>query len=89
MWFIPDLDDCRFACLSHITGDMETENKVLYNPMLSKERNMCIIQNIVKKKFNVELTQEELMHITDYDRYQIKAFVYKLREYIEEHKKEK
>lgn len=58
MGFIPDLDACRFACVSHVTGTMEPENSVIYNPILSMERNICIIRDITKNQIRCETHEE-------------------------------
>lgn len=86
MGFIPDLDACRFACVSHVTGTMEPENSVIYNPILSMERNICIIRDITKTRFGVKLTKKELLHLVTYKSTEIKEFVDELRSLIRKHK---
>lgn len=74
--------DKRFICIDDITGSPCALNTVIYNPLLSKERNEEILYNAVKTQLWVELTPDELDMLTSYGRYSMNEFIIQLRRII-------
>ena len=77
-----------FVCMDDVSGQVEEMNYVIYNPLKDApyERINKLYERI-KDRFGVELTSEQLDHLTKYDIYQLKEFVSELKHIIQESKK--
>lgn len=78
-----------FVCLDDVTGKPEPLNYVIYNP--SKDTvsfRVDLLYRTIKEGAGIELTSEQLIHLTKYDVHQLNDFVEELREIIEKYKKE-
>lgn len=76
-----------FVCLDDVTQHAEYINPVIYNP--SKDTvafRIDLLYRNVKQYFNIELTSDELIHLTKYDVYQLNEFVDELRKIIYDRK---
>lgn len=76
-----------FVCLDDVSGTIEDMNYVIYNP--SKDPPHERINKLyerVKKRFDIELTSEELERLTKYDAFQLSEFVSELQKIIREKK---
>ena len=70
-----------FVCLDDITQHAELEmNPVIYNPTKDTiAYRIELLFKVVKQYFNVELTSDQLIHLTKYESYQLNDFVKELR----------
>lgn len=77
-----------FVCMDDISGQPEDMNYVIYNPskQLPHERINHLYEKI-KERFGVELSSEQLEHLTKYDIYELARFVTELRQIIRNAKK--
>lgn len=69
----------RFVCLDDITGHPCQMNHVIYNPILSKERNEQILDKVCKEHLRLRLTDEQLDELTTYDENHLDEFIEHLR----------
>lgn len=74
--------DKRFICIDDITGVPTALNTVIYNPLLSKERNEQILYEACKTQLWVTLTPDQLDELTSYDTYHLNEFIDHLRRII-------
>lgn len=77
-----------FVCLDDVTGRMEEMNYVIYNP--SKDNiafRIDLLYRTIKQGCGIELTSDQLMHLTKYDVHQLNEFAEELRQIILDHKK--
>ena len=77
-----------FVCMDDVSEQVEEMNYVIYNPLKDApyERINKLYERI-KDRFGVELTSEQLDHLTKYDIYQLNEFVSELKHIIQESKK--
>lgn len=75
-----------FVCIDDITKRMESLNSVIYNTTHSVEVNKRRLHSIVKERFNIELTEEQLDRLTKYDRDHLSEFIDDLRQIIRDNK---
>jgi hypothetical protein len=71
--------DKRFVCLDDITGHPCQMNHVVYNPLLSKERNEEIIKKVCEDHLGIKLTDEQIDELTVYDEHHLDEFIYHLQ----------
>jgi F0F1-type ATP synthase delta subunit len=69
----------KFVCLDDITGHPCQMNHVIYNPLLSKERNEEIIKKVCEEHLRLKLTDEQLDELTVYDENHLNDFIYHLQ----------
>lgn len=73
-----------FVTLNDITQKLEEYNPVIYNP--GKDQNLSfrceLLYRTIKEHTGVELTSEELIHLTKYEVHELKRFVLELREIV-------
>ena len=77
-----------FVCLDDVSGKIEDMNYVIYNP--SKDAPHERINKLyerVKERFGVELTSDQLNHLTKYDVFELHEFVTELKQIIRAYKK--
>jgi len=74
--------DKRFICIDDITGVPTALNTVIYNPLLSKERNEQILYEACKTQLWVTLTPDQLDELTSIPKDNLNLFVERLREII-------
>ena len=74
--------DKRFICIDDITGAPSSMNTVIYNPLLSKERNEEILHKAILSQLWVDLTDDQLDELTSYDKYHLDDFIEHLRRII-------
>lgn len=74
--------DKRFVCLDDITCNPCGLNPVIYNPLLSKERNEQILHDTIKTYLWFDLSDEQLDELTTYDRCRLDQFIEHLRRII-------
>jgi len=74
--------DKRFVCLDDVVGNPCLMNTVIYNPLLSKERNEEILKKAVKVQLWKDLTDDEVDVLTSYDKYHLDDFIEHLRSII-------
>ena len=76
-----------FVCLDDVSGKIEDMNYVIYNPskQLPHERINHLYEKI-KERFGVELTSEQLDHLTKYDIYELPKFISELQQIIRDAK---
>ena len=65
----------KFVCLDDITGHPCQMNHVIYNPVLSKERNEEILKKVCKDHLGLHLTDEQLDELTVYDENHLYEFI--------------
>lgn len=65
----------RFVCLDDITGHPCQMNHVVYNPLLSKERNEQILRKVCEEQLRLKLTDEQLDELTVYDENHLNEFI--------------
>ena len=70
----------RFVCLDDIIGVVHGINPVIYNPLLSKERNEELLLKYSKEYFHRPLTDEELDILTSYS--DLNCFIDKFVEFM-------
>lgn len=77
-----------FVCMDDISGQPEDMNYVVYNPsnQLPHERINHLYEKI-KERFGVELTSDQLDHLTKYDVFELHEFVTELKQIIGAYKK--
>lgn len=76
-------DYLQFVCLDDITGQPEDLNYIIYNPSKDgKCERVSKLYERISERFKVELTSEQLDHLTKYDVYELKKFVSELKEII-------
>lgn len=78
-----DMKNSSFVCLDDITGNQEPLNYVIYNPI--KDSVSFRVDNlfkIIKECIGVELTSEQLIHLTKYDVTDLNDFVRDLQDII-------
>lgn len=76
-----------FVCLDDISGHPESMNCVIYNPLKNDIAfRIELLHRIILKHFNVDLTSEQLIHLTRYDATELKDFVTDLKKIIEDNK---
>lgn len=79
-----------FVTLSDITQKMEGYNPVIYNPGKNTIPYRCeLLYRTIKEHTGVELTSEELIHLTKYEIHELKQFVFELREIVTNKRKAK
>ena len=76
-----------FVCMDDISEQPEAMNYVIYNPskQLPHERINHLYEKI-KERFGVELTSEQLDHLTKYDIYELPKFISELQQIIRDAK---
>ena len=76
-----------FVCMDDVSDHMEDPNPVIYNPskQLIPERTELLYRKI-KERFGVELSSDELNHLTKYDVSELRKFVEELRNIIKNKK---
>lgn len=76
-----------FVCLDDISGHPEPMNCVIYNPLKNDIAfRIELLHRIILNHFNVDLTSEQLIHLTRYDATELKDFVIDLKKIIEDNK---
>lgn len=77
-----------FVCMDDISGQPEDMNYVVYNPsnQLPHERINHLYEKI-KERFGVELSSEQLEHLTKYDMHELSKFVSELQQIISDAKR--
>ncbi len=80
----------NIVTLSDITQRMEELNPVIYNPGKDPIPFRCeLLYRTIKEHTGVELTSEQVIHLTKYDVHELKAFVNELREIVRTRKSRK
>ena len=81
--FCPNMSQRTFVCLDDISCHIEEFNNVIYNPNTDGiPERVDKLFRIIKERFDVELTSEQLIHLTKYESYQLEEFVDELKKYI-------
>lgn len=77
-----------FVCMDDISGMVEPLNYVVYNPSkdMPHERINKLYDRI-KERFDVELTSDQLNHLTKFNVHELHQFVTELQQIIREAKK--
>lgn len=77
-----------FVCMDDVSGCVEDMNYVIYNPSkdVPHERINKLYER-VKERFGVELTSDQLNHLTKYDVFELHEFVAELKQIIRAYKK--
>ena len=82
--FRPSMNHRTFVCLDDITCHIEEFNNVIYNPNIDGiPERVDKLFKVIKDRFDVELTSEQLIHLTKYESYQLEEFVDELKKYID------
>ena len=75
-----------FVCLDDVTGHIEELNYVIYNPNKDDvSTRVDLLYRTIKAGTGIELTSDQLIHLTRYDVYQLKDFVVELSEIIRQY----
>lgn len=78
-----DLKRATFVCIDDISETIEPLNHVIYNPSKdSKRKRVNRLYDIVKQRFDVELSSEQLEHLTKFETTELTQFVHELKEII-------
>ena len=73
----------KFVCMDDISRMPEELNYVIYNPLVdSLHERIDKLYNRIKERFGVELTSEQLIHLTKYDVTELNKFASELRDII-------
>lgn len=82
--FRPNMNHRTFVCLDDITCHVEEFNNVIYNPNIDGiPERVDKLFKVIKDRFDIELTSEQLIHLTKYESYQLEEFVDELKKYID------
>lgn len=77
-----------FVCLDDITELFEEFNPVIYNPNIDKiAERVDRLYNAIHKRFDIQLSSEELIELTKYNAFELDSFITRLKEIIAAHKK--
>ena len=78
-----DLKRATFVCIDDISETIEPLNHVIYNPSKdSKHERVNRLYDIVKQRFDIELSSEQLEHLTKFETDELTQFVHELKEII-------
>ena len=78
-----DLKRATFVCIDDISETIEPLNHVIYNPSKgSKHERVNRLYDIVKQRFDIELSSEQLEHLTKFETTELTQFVHELKEII-------
>ena len=84
MGFIQNVSNRTFVCLDDISKHIEDMNPVIYNPNVDDIAMRTVrLFDVIKNRFDVELTSEQLIHLTKHESYQLEEFVNELKKYID------
>lgn len=79
-----------FVCLDDVTGHPEKLNYVIYNPSKnSLPYRAELLYRTIKEGTEVELTSDQINHLTKYEVHQLHDFVNELKQIIEDAKDKK
>lgn len=76
----------NFVCVNDITHKMEPMDSVIYNPNRDKEESITCLKSIIRSRFKVDLTDEQLERLTSYDKDHLYDFIKDLKDIIENKK---
>ena len=77
-----------FVCMDDVSGYVENMNYVIYNPLKdSPHERINKLYERVKERFGVELSSDQLIHLTKYDVFELHEFVSELKQIIRDYKK--
>ncbi len=65
----------KFVTLEDVYPDVFSLNSVIYNPMLSKERNEEILSSVTHDTFHIDLTDDETDVLTSFDVHHLQDFI--------------
>lgn len=78
-----DLKRATFVCIDDISETIEPLNHVIYKPSKdSKHERVNRLYDIVKQRFDVELSLFQLDHLTNFETDELTQFVHELKEII-------
>lgn len=79
-----------FVCLDEVTGKMEEMNYVIYNPNIDAlPARVSLLYKTIKASTGLELTDDQLAHLTAYDSQHLRGFVDDLSEIIRQYRSSK
>lgn len=72
-----------FVCLDDITGHMEEMNYVIYNPAKDcLPFRAELLYRTIKEGTGIELTSDQINHLTKYEVHQLNQFIDELKQII-------
>ena len=85
--FQPAMKERTFVCLDDITNHIEEYNDVLYSPTIDGiPERVDKLYRIIKRRFDIELSSEQLIRLTKFESHQLEEFVDELKKYIDDKK---